>query len=147
MVIFSYVNLKQLSQTGRDYSWERPSTCPCCNSHRLWGHGYARAIFDGFLKPLLLKLFRCPDCRSVHRIRPIGYFKRFQATVGVIRASIEKKSKRGKWLPGISRSRQRHWYNAFIRHVSSYWGNLWYDTVKAFDHMVNKGTVAVSRAI
>lgn len=147
MIIFSYVNLKELSHKGRDYSWDRPSVCPCCNSHRLWGHGYAHALFDGFNKPLLLKLLRCPECGSVHRIRPIGYFKRFQASVSVIRAAIQKKAECKRWLPGLSRSRQRHWYNAFKRYALAYFGNYWHSSIKAFDTMVYKGLTPVCRTI
>ena len=39
MVIFSAVKLKELFKKERDYAWQKPNSCPCCNSFRLWGHG------------------------------------------------------------------------------------------------------------
>ena len=70
MIIFSAVKLKDLFKKERNYPWQKPDSCPCCNSCRLWGHGFAEAIFDGFIRPLLLKLYRCPDCGCVIRLRP-----------------------------------------------------------------------------
>jgi len=35
----------------------------------LWGHGFADAVFDGYKQPLPLKLYRCPDCGCVIRLR------------------------------------------------------------------------------
>ncbi len=78
MIFFSAVKLKELFKKERDYPWRKPKSCPRCNSFRLWGHGFAQAIFDGFIRPLLLKLYRCPDCGCVIRLRPKGYFKRFK---------------------------------------------------------------------
>ena len=88
MIIFYAVKLKDLFKKERNYPWQKPDSCPCCYSCRLWGHGFADAIFDGYKKPLLLKLYRCPDCGCVIRLRPKGYFKRFQASVETIRSSI-----------------------------------------------------------
>ncbi len=112
MVIFSAVKLKELFKKERNYPWTKPEGCPCCNSYRLWGHGFAEAIFDGYDRPLLLKLYRCPDCGCVIRLRPKGYLKRFQAPIETIRSSIRSKSTSNRWLPGISRTRQCHWFRA-----------------------------------
>ena len=98
MIIFSAVKLKDLFAKERDYPWQKPNSCPCCNSCRLWGHGFAPAIFDGFIRPLLLKLYRCPDCGCVIRLRPKGYFKRFQASIEVIRSSIVCKATTNRWI-------------------------------------------------
>ena len=88
MVIFSAVKLKELFEKERDYPWQKPERCPCCNDIRLWGHGFTDAIFDGYEQPLLIKLYRCPDCGCVIRLRPKGYFKRFQASIETIRRWI-----------------------------------------------------------
>ena len=106
MIIFLAVKLKKLYKKERDYSWQKPNSCPCCNSCRLWGHGYAQAIFDGFIRPLLLKLYRCPDCGCVIRLRPKGYFKRFQASVETIRSSIACKEGINRWISVVERTRQ-----------------------------------------
>jgi hypothetical protein len=76
MVIFSAVKLKDLFRKEREYPWQKPESCLCCRSNRLWGHGFAEAIFDGYNKPLLLKLYRCPECGCVIRLRPEGYYKK-----------------------------------------------------------------------
>ncbi|MGD8264600.1 MAG: hypothetical protein PVJ22_19720, partial [Desulfobacterales bacterium] len=65
MVIFSAVKLKELFNKRRNYPWKKPQACPCCRSCTIWGHGFAGAIFDGYPQPLLLKLYRCPDCGCV----------------------------------------------------------------------------------
>jgi len=45
MAIFFSVNLKELFILGRDYPWQKPDNYPCCNSNRLWGHGFAQDFF------------------------------------------------------------------------------------------------------
>jgi hypothetical protein len=61
----------------------------------LRGHGFAEAIFDGYDRSLLLKLYRCPDCGYVIRLRPQGYFKRFQTQIETIPVKQLRKQKNG----------------------------------------------------
>jgi len=148
MILYCFVKLKQLYKKERDYPWQKPNSCPRCISCRLWGHGYAQAIFDGFIRPLLLKLYRCPDCGCVIRLRPKGYFKRFQASVETIRSSIALKSKTNRWLPGISRSRQCHWFRFLCKRIKVYLTDTWCQGVVAgFDYLLQLGQIPVSRAI
>jgi len=148
MIIFSAVKLKDLFEKERNYPWEKPGECPCCNSYRLWGHGFAQAIFDGYDRPLLLKLYRCPDCGCVVRLRPKGYFKRFQASLETIRSSITLKSTSNRWLPGISRSRQCHWLRALGKRIKAYLTDTWVAGVVAgFDYLLQLGQIPVSRSI
>jgi hypothetical protein len=148
MVLFSAVKLKELFKKERNYPWQKPDSCPCCNSCRLWGHGFAEAIFDGFIRPLLLKLYRCPDCGCVIRLRPKGYFKRFQASIEMIRSSIACKSAQNRWLPGISRSRQCHWFRSLCKRIKVYLSNTWCQGIVAgFDYLLQLGQIPVSRAI
>ena len=148
MIIFYAVELKELFKKGRNYPWQKPDSCPRCNSYRLWGHGFAEAIFDGYQRPLLLKLYRCPDCGCVIRLRPKGYFKRFQAPIETIRSSIALKSKTNRWLPGISRSRQCHWFRSLCKRIKVYLTDTWYQGILAgFDYLLQLGQIPVSRAI
>jgi len=148
MVIFVNVKLKELFKKERDYPWTRPESCPRCNDYKVWGHGYAQAIFDGYNEPLLLKLYRCPVCGCVIRLRPCGYFKRFQAKIETIRSSIFHKEERNKWLSGIFHTRQRHWFRALERRIKAYHGNTWsHGLLKAFDHFMALGQVPVTRSI
>ena len=148
MILYPFVKLKQLFKKERDYPWQKPNSCPRCNSCRLWGHGYAPAFFDGFIRPLLLKLYRCPDCGCVIRLRPNGYFTRFQASIETIRSSITSKSTNNRWLPGISRTRQGHWFRALKKRIKAYLTQTWVEGVVAgFDCLLQLNQIPVSRII
>ena len=148
MVQFYDVTLKELFEKQRSFPWKKPQNCPACNSCTLWGHGFAEALFDGYHRPLLLKLYRCPDCHCVIRLRPKGYFKRFQASVNSIRSSIARKSTINRWLPGISRTRQRHWFGALGKKIRAYLTDTWQEGVVAgFEYLLKLGQIPVSRTI
>jgi hypothetical protein len=148
MVIFFAVKLKELFEKERDYPWQKPEKCSCCNSIRLWGHGFAEAIFDGYNQPLLLKLYRCPDCGCVIRLRPKGYFKRFQASIETIRSSIICKSTKNQWLPGINPTRQCHWFRSLCKRIKVYLTDTWCQgMVAGFDYLLQLGQAPVSRSI
>ena len=148
MVIFLSVKLKLLFALGRQYPWERPDSCPRCSSYRLWGHGFVMAYFDGYDQALWLKRYRCPDCGCVVRMRPAGYFKRFQAGIAVIRSSVESKIYKGAWIPGVSRTRQCHWFRALLRRIKAHLTDTWDGGVMAgFDRLSQMGQIPVSRVI
>ena len=148
MIIFVTVKLKKLFKKKRNYPWPRPESCPHCSDYKVWGHGYAQAIFDGYEEPLLLKLYRCHVCGCVIRLRPSGYFKRFQAKIRTIRSCISHKEKHNKWLSGIPPTRQRHWLRALQRRIKAYIGDTWAQgLLKAFDHFMTLGHVPVTRNI
>jgi len=148
MVIFLTVKLKDLFEQEREYPWQKPDNCPNCNTQRLWGHGFVGAIFDGYDCPLLLKLYRCPDCGCVIRMRPKGYFKRFQAPIALIRSSITSKSTINRWLPGVSRTRQGHWFRALRKRIKAYLTETWVGGVVAgFEYLLQLGQIPVSRFI
>ncbi|CAO0820369.1 hypothetical protein DFAR_1540020 [Desulfarculales bacterium] len=87
-----------------------------------------------------LRCFRCPDCRAVIRLRPRGYWSRFQALVEIIRQSLSNKLARGRWDPDLPRSRQRHWLQGLLRQVSLYLGLSWSgDLLGAFDWLNGRG--------
>ena len=148
MVIFFSVRLKKLFRLGRNYPWPKPKICPSCDSYRLWGHGYVFANFDGYDQSLTLKRYRCPDCGCVIRLRPTGYFMRFQAPITVIRSSIVSKACKNKWITGISRTRQCHWYRSLRRRIKVHLTDAWNQGVVAgFDYLFKMGQIPVSRAI
>jgi hypothetical protein len=148
MVIFFSVVLKDLLERGRDYPWPKPAVCPRCGACRLCGHGYVGCFFDGFQHALLIKRYRCPDCRCVIRCRPNGYFKRFQAPIDTIRESISSKAQRGCWLKGISRCRQSHWWQALKRHIEAFFGHTFGGTrLEGFELLLSLGRSPVCRTI
>lgn len=148
MVIFFSVVLKDLLEKGRDYPWPKPAACPRCGACRLWGHGYIGCYFDGFYQALLIKRYRCPDCRCVIRCRPRGYFKRFQAPIDTIRKSILRKTENGRWLKSISHCRQAHWWRALKRRIEAFFGQTFSGTrLEGFDLLMGLGRTPVCRTI
>jgi len=148
MVIFFSVILKDLFILGKKYPWSKPDRCPKCGSYRIWGHGFVLACFDGYSQPLWLKRYRCPDCGCVMRLRPEGYFKRFQASISVIRSSIVSKVCWNKWVGGIGRSRQCHWFRSLCRRIKVHLTDAWGQGIIAgFDYLCWMGQTPVSRAI
>jgi hypothetical protein len=148
MVIFFPLNFKELITLGREYPWPRPQRCLRCHGCRIWGHGFVLACFDGFNEPIEIKRYRCPDCDCIFRLRPTGYFERFQVDIATIRSSIFTKVYSGKWKPRISTSRQCHWFRALLRKIKAYLTDTWDQGIMAaFDELIKMGLVPVSRSI
>lgn len=148
MIIFFPAMLNEIYHLGREYPWPRPKVCPRCDGYRLWGHGFILACFDGYCHPLCLKRYRCPDCRCVLRLRPEGYFKRFQASIKTIRSSVVSKIRFGKWLAGISRSRQQHWFKSLKKRIKAHLTDAWQQGVVAgFDFFLKSAQIPVGRSI
>ena len=148
MIIFFPAVLNEICRLGRGYPWPKPKGCPHCNGCRLWGHGFVLACFDGYGHPLCLKRYRCPDCRCVVCLRPDGYFSRFQSSIETIRSSIVSKVRIGKWITGISRSRQRYWFLSLVKRIKAYLTDAWRQgVVAAFDYFLHSGQIPVSRSI
>jgi len=101
-----------------------------------------------FKEGLWFKRYRCPLCGTVIRIRPRGYFPRFQSSIKTIHTSISLKESKNRWLEGISRSRQLHWMKALRRRVCAVYGDVCqYGLAEAFRRFAGMGVVGVSRAI
>lgn len=146
MILIVYAKLNDIFDKGRKFGWVRPDRCPRCNSTRVWGHGYVRAYFDGFTQGALLRRFRCPDCNCIIRMKPKGYFPRFQATIHTIRSNLNHRLSTGKWRLRLSKSRQRHWLLALKRKAMAFFGNCT-DLLAAFDRFRRMGMTPVSRVI
>ena len=116
-MIYLSVDLHQLLSQGKAYPWPRPARCPSCGGIRLWSHGYVRRNFDGFDSSLWIKRFRCPDCRSVHTMRPAGYGAFIQASRLIVFLSLLIKILFGQWLPEVCSRRQRYWFSTFKRQI------------------------------
>jgi len=148
MIIFAGVNLKEIFKKGRKYAWPKPDICPRCKMSKLWGHGFVLAYFDAVAEGIYLRRYRCPECRCVIRLRPAGYFPRIQASIATIRSSVSKRIGEGRYLSGLSRSRQRHWLKALIKNTMAYLGQGFKDRLlEAFDRVVDMGKVPVSSAM
>lgn len=146
MIISVPVDINLLLTLLRDYIWSKPQHCPRCNGNRLWGHGFVYAFFDFSKEAVPLKRYRCPDCRCVIRLRPEGYFKRFQAPIETIQNSIKSLVNCGAPLKEISRQRQRHWLMALKRKALAVLG-LGTEVIQAFETLITLGRIPVSRSI
>lgn len=134
---------------GRNYSWKKPGTCPKCNGIRLWGHGYVEAYFDeAGSQSVLLKRYRCPQCRVVIRLRPVGYWKRIQAAVTTVGQQVLGRLEKGRWPPGSNPARGRHWLRGLRRQVRTKLGMSYAERLgEGFSELLRLGVCAVSRAI
>jgi hypothetical protein len=139
--------VKTLFEMGKGFVWPRPESCPRCRG-RVWGHGFVQGCFDGFQEPLWLRRYRCADCGMVMRLRPKGYWNRFQASAAEIRDRLSHRVRTGRWPPGLSRGRQGHWFRALKRRVLAYLGQSWTGRLmEGFDLLVVMRHVPVSRSI
>lgn len=146
MILLVFAKLNEIYDQGRKFNWIKPDQCPRCSSVRIWGHGYVTAYFDGFAQGLLLRRFRCPDCHCIIRMKPKGYFRRFQASIHTIRSCLTKRLTDGKWSIAISKSRQRHWLLNLKRKAMAFFGPC-KDLMAAFNRLMQLGYTPVSRAI
>lgn len=148
MIVFVLVSIKEIVAKGRDFAWPRPEKCPRCEGRRIWCHGFVTAFFDGFSEQVVLRRWRCPECRCVMRARPSGYLERVQASVETVRFCIAFRLEQGRWPPGGSRPRQGHWLRSLTRKVSAYFGQGWSSRLlEGFDALIRKGDNPVCRRI
>ena len=147
MILPIRLDLKKISQLGRNYPWPRPSSCRCGNP-MVWGHGFVQVCFAGFSHPLEMRRYRCPSCRCVIRLRPKGYFPRIQTDAAGIRRILECRITTCLWPCGASTNRFRHWLAALKRNAIVILGIRWGKRLMAaFDRLVAMGRVPVRRTI
>ena len=145
MIIFVCADLKKILHKRRKYPWPKPKVCPRCQMSKLLGHGFVLSYFDDVPGGVYLRRYRCPECCCVIRLRPGGYFPRIQATIETIRSSLSKRMGQGRYLLGLSRSRQRHWLKALVKNTVAYLGHGFKGRLlEAFDRLMNMGKVPVS---
>jgi hypothetical protein len=140
--------LKEIYEKGRDYLWPRPEVCPNCKARRPWGHGFILAYFDGFTTGLLLRRYRCPRCGCVIRLKPQGYFDRFQSSIQTIRSTICDLVEKRLPSPEVSRTRIGHWLGALKRKAIAYLCDPFeLHLLAVFDQLIEMGKIPVSRSI
>ena len=148
MILYCPVSIKDIWLLGKKFLWPRPSKCPRCGHPGLWGHGFVLAFFDGISGGVLLRRWRCPKCGGVHRMKPCGYFRRFQASTEEIRHSLSTRLATGSWPPDLSRGRQGHWLRSLKRQAAACLGIRFLDRLlEAFDRLWGQGRIPVSRSI
>jgi len=118
LILHFAVDVKRLVEEGKDFCWRRPEQCPACQSRRLWGHGYVRRYFECCSGGVWIKRYRCPDCRSVHTLRPEGFYKGFYYSVLTILLSLFNRILHNRWLKCLSRQVQQYWWRGLRRQAS-----------------------------
>lgn len=147
MIIPIYLDLKRISQLGKNYCWPRPRSCHCGN-RMVWGHGFVLVCFAGFSHPLEIRRYRCPVCRCVIRLRPKGYFPRIQTAAAQIRCILDFRITTGCWPKGTVTNRCRHWFAALRRNAITILGIGWSQhLLSAFDRLADMGRMPVCRTI
>jgi hypothetical protein len=148
MILNVKADIKQILKLGKKFKWQKPEKCDHCNETTLWGHGFVISFFDGFEQELYLKRYRCPYCHTVFKLKPLGYFKKFQADARTIFSSILKRVYKGRYLPGISWSRQHFWFTALKRNINAYLSNTWEKGIFAgFRELVRMNKIPVTSSI
>lgn len=149
LILFVDLCVKTLVGLGRKYPWQRPERCPKCGGVRVWGHGFVPAYFDeAGSQCVFLKRYRCPQCRVVIRMRPVGYWRRIQAAVAAVVQCVLDRIEKGRWPPGSNAARGRHWLRALKRQVRTHLGMSYAERIgEGFAELLRRGVCAVSRAV
>ena len=146
MILLVSVSIKDVLEKGRAFPWSRPCVCPGCAGSRIWGDGFESRFYDGCSKRVWLRRYRCRDCGCAIRVRPEGYFPRFQASINSIRSRMAHRLDAGRWAVGMFRSRQGHWLRSLKRNVQAHLGAQWMDRlVEGFDRLIDKSIIPVRR--
>ena len=141
--------VKTVARLGRDYPWPRLKQCPRCTGVRVWGHGFVRAYFDeAGGQGVILKRYRCPECKVVIRARPWGYFIRIKESIRGIRRCLRDRINQGRWPPRSNPPRQRHWLQGLRRQVMGHLGMSFAERwEEGFEELLRRGICAVSRPV
>jgi hypothetical protein len=148
MILKVKADIKKISKLGKKYKWQKPARCHHCNEPTLWGHGFVLSFFDGFDQGIYLKRYRCPYCHTVFKLKPFGYFNRFQADIRMIFSSVLNRVYKGRYLPGLSWARQHFWFTALKRNIAAYLSNTWSKgMIAGFVKLIQIGKIPVTRSI
>lgn len=143
LVLSVEVDVNEIVRLGKDFPWAKPSGCPRCGQP-LWWHGFVLAYFSCLLEPVLLRRLRCPYCRSVHRLKPAGYWRRFRSPIAEISQAISHRSESGRWCRTLPRVRQRQWWRRLARMTVAVLGLFGGLAIAAFKVLVGRGFMPVS---
>jgi hypothetical protein len=82
------------------------------------------------------------------RLRPKGYFERFQASIHRIYECLSRRIVNGRYGTELSRSRQRHWMLALRRQVAAVLGESFRSRLlEGFEALLQCGRVPVAGRI
>jgi hypothetical protein len=148
MIIECNVSIKEILEKGKKFPWIKPKLCPCCGDFLLWGHGFTLCYFNFIDTGIYLKRYRCCSCKSLIKLKPAGFFKKFRTSVKIIKKSIQKRIKKKKIFKNVSRSTQDYWLRNLRKNVRAVLGEEWKDRlIEGFKRLLAIGIVPVSSSI
>lgn len=103
---------------GKKYPWYKPESCPACHGKRLWGHGFVLRYFEGCIQGLWIKRYRCPECSSIHTMRPAEFWTSFQYSISTILSCLKNKINKNKWANCAVRQNQQYWFKGLMLQAS-----------------------------
>ena len=145
MIIWVSVDFKGLMAAGKKYSWKRPRSCPGCGG-AVWGHGYVWRYFAEAMAGCRIKRYRCPNCKKVITMRPLGYWPRYCHRRETIYASLEGRLKSKRWPKELKRQVCGHWLRCLKRQVKKMFGLVMKIIPEGFEALVEAWKVPVSRS-
>jgi len=143
LVISVVADVNEIARLGKYFPWIKPSGCPRCGQP-LWWHGFVLAYFSCCPDAVFLRRLRCSCCRSVHRLKPAGYWRRFRSSITEITHSISHRCEFGRWPRVQPRSRQRQWWRRLQRMTGAVLGLFHSSALKAFKTLISRGFIPVS---
>jgi hypothetical protein len=114
LVLLVDADVNEIARLGKNFPWVKPPCCPRCHQP-LWWHGFTLAYFASLSEGIFLRRLRCSCCKSVHRLKPQGFWKRFRSGVADIAGCLEHRFSSGRWHQGQPRDRQRQWWRRLNR--------------------------------
>ena len=143
LVLSVAADVNEIARLGKDFPWVKPSGCPRCGQP-LWWHGFVLAYFSRLVEPVFLRRLRCPCCRAVHRLKPVGYWRRFRSSITEITQSISHRSASGRWCRALPRCRQRQWWRRLQRLGSAVLGLFPGSVMDTFEELLAQGFIPAS---
>lgn len=146
MVLAEEVSVNELVLQGKSFPWKRPH-CPRCGT-RVWWHGFVLAFFSMIPDGVYIRRCICPHCKSVHRLKPSGYFRRFRWSLAEIRSCIETRQDTGQYPTGVApRETVRRWWRSLAQVIAKELGISFAGTrLAGFDQLFSRGRNPVSLA-
>jgi len=95
---------------------------------------------QGFLQPLWVRRFRCPDCGAVYTLRPDTFARGFRYSFMTILSSLVRRITGLSLLPHPSRQAQQHWYRG-LRLQSSRTGNVPHPGIETLNTLLARDIV------
>ncbi len=147
MVLFQEVSVNELIAQKKRFPWQRPH-CPLCGT-LCWWHGFVEAFFSMFPNGVFIRRCFCPGCKSVHRLKPAGYFRRFRWSKSEIRKAIETRQETGRFPKDVApRETVRRWWRSLAMVIAKELGiSFPGQPLTGFDQLIESGRNPISLAI